>query len=192
MDLCIISTLFFGMFSYLSAPLVLVFFCNPSIRKHVFCKSDGSKIRTFSMCFVGFVPSLFFSRFSLIFDAIRGSMLHYFSEKNRSGNHFKKRRPPNTNKGLCPCPEAPWQPPSRAHFSNKKQEFELEMLFEFVSMPLVSKNWSEMVVWVGFNCKFIKNKIEKLKRSMYYPEGFAPCDLTRPGQRPGELFASVG
>ena len=44
-----------------------------------------------------------------------------------------------------------------------------------------------MVVWVGFNCKFIKNKIEKLKRSMYYPEGFAPCDLTRPGQRPSEF-----
>ena len=22
---------------------------------------------------------------------------------------------------------------------------------------------------------------------MYYPEGFAPCDLTRPGPRPGEF-----
>ena len=74
MDLCIISTLCFGMFSYLSAPLVLVIFCNPSIRKHVFYKSDGSKIKAFSTCFVGFVPSLFFLRFSLIFDAIWGSI----------------------------------------------------------------------------------------------------------------------
>ena len=96
MDLCIISTLCFGMFSYLSAPLVLVFFCNLSIRKHVFCKSDGSKIRTFSMCFVGFVPSLFFLRFSLIFDAIRGGHFALFFRKKQFRKSLQKMTLPQT------------------------------------------------------------------------------------------------
>ena len=124
MDLCIISTLCFGMFSYLSAPLVLVIFCNPSIRKHVFYKSDGSKIKAFSTCFVGFVPSLFVFRFSLIFHAIWGSIWHQLWEKKRSETLSKKGSPLVSNYRLWPWPGAPWQPPSRAHFSNKKQYFE--------------------------------------------------------------------
>ena len=114
MDLRIISTLCFGMFSYLSAPLVLVFFCNPSIRKHVFCKSDGSNIRTFSRCFVGFVPSSFFLRFSLIFDAIRGSILHFFSEK-QFRKSLQKMTLPQTQireiRDYAPAQRLPGSPP---------------------------------------------------------------------------------
>ena len=94
MHFCFISTLFFGMCSYLSAPLVLVIFGNRSIRKRVSCKSKGINFSKFPTCFVGFVSSLFLLRFSLIIDAILCSIWHQFREKNPSENRFKKRVPP--------------------------------------------------------------------------------------------------
>ena len=186
MDFSFISTPFFDIVLYLSAPLVLVIFDNPSIRKRVSCKSKGINFSKFSTCFVGFVPSLFFLRFSLIFDAILCSVWHQFWEKNPSENRFKKRCPLVSNDSLWPWPGAPWQPPSRAHFSNKKQLFELEMLFEFVSMPLVSKKLHGNGFLSWFRLQMFQKKSKKWKGSMYYAEGFAPDDLTRPGQRPGE------
>jgi hypothetical protein len=60
MDFGFISTQVLDIFLYLSAPLALVIFDNHSIRKHVSWKSKSFKSKTFSMCFVGFVPSLFF------------------------------------------------------------------------------------------------------------------------------------
>ena len=60
MDFGFISIAFFVTLANLSTPLVLVIFCNPSIRKHVFGKSDGIKFNTFSTCFVDLVPSLVF------------------------------------------------------------------------------------------------------------------------------------
>ena len=70
MDFGFISTQFFDICLYLSAPLVLVIFDNLSIRKRVSCKSEGIKFSTFSTCFVDFVPSSFFIRFFEFFEAI--------------------------------------------------------------------------------------------------------------------------
>ena len=93
MDFGFISTQFFDIFLYLPAPLVLVIFDNPSIRKRVSCKSKGVKFSTFSTCFVDFVSSSFFNRLCDLFEAIWGSIWHHFSEKNASENRLKKREP---------------------------------------------------------------------------------------------------
>ena len=76
MDFGFISTRFFDIVLYLSAPLVLVIFDNHSIRKRVSRKSEGFNFSRFPTCFVGFISSLFLLRFSLIFDAIWGSIWH--------------------------------------------------------------------------------------------------------------------
>ena len=94
MDFGFISTPFFYFVLYFSAPLVLVIFDNPSMRKRVSCKSKGNTFSTFPAFFVDFVSSLFFIRFCDIFEAILGSIWHNFLEKNPSGNHFKKWDPP--------------------------------------------------------------------------------------------------
>ena len=59
---------------YLSAPLVLVIFDNPSMRKRVSCRSEGNKFSTFSAFFVDFVSSSFFVTFRDLFDAILDSI----------------------------------------------------------------------------------------------------------------------
>ena len=117
MIFCIISTLFFGMCSYLSMPLVLVvIFCNSSIRKHVFCrKSNGSKIRTSSMCFVGFVPSLFL--FEIFFDFRCHSGVHValFFRKKTFRESLQKKMPPKTQmreiRDYAPARRLPDSPP---------------------------------------------------------------------------------
>ena len=68
MDFGFIPAQFFDIFLYLSAPLVLVIFDNPSIRKRVSCKSKGIKFSTFSAFFVDFVSSSFFIRFRDLLD----------------------------------------------------------------------------------------------------------------------------
>ena len=56
-------------------------------------------------------------------------------------------------------------------------------------MALVPRNWSEMAVWEGFDCKSFKQKNRK--------NGKGRCrkhmvrDLTRPGQRPGVFFCKI-
>ena len=57
------------------------------------------------------------------------------------------------------------------------------MLFEFVSMALV---WLFELVSIA---KISKNetKMVNMKSRCQNPKGFAPDDLTRPGQRPGEF-----
>ena len=60
MDFGFISTYVFGICLDLSAPLVLVIFDNPSIRKRVSCKSESIKFSTFS----AFVWTSFQVRFS--------------------------------------------------------------------------------------------------------------------------------
>ena len=107
MDVGFISTQLFDIVLYLSAPLVLVIFDNPSIRKRVSCKSKGVKFSTFSTCFVDFVSSSFFIRFCDLFEAIWGSMWHHFREKNHSENRLKKREPLFENAGLWRDPGAP-------------------------------------------------------------------------------------
>ena len=78
MDFGFIPAQFVDIFLYLSAPLVLVIFDNPSIRKRVSGKSEGVKFRTFSTCFVDFVSSSFFIGFCKFFEAIFGSIWHTF------------------------------------------------------------------------------------------------------------------
>ena len=60
MDVGFMSTLLFGIFLYLSAPLVSVIVGNSSIRKHVSCKSKGVKFSILSTCFADFVSSVVF------------------------------------------------------------------------------------------------------------------------------------
>ena len=94
MDVGFLSTLFFDMLLYLSAPLVLVIFGNHSIRKRVSCRSKDFNFYTFSTCFADFVSSSFFMRLCYIFEAIWGSSWHHFWEK-RSGNRSKNGGPPD-------------------------------------------------------------------------------------------------
>ena len=82
MDVGFISSHVFCIFLDSSAPLVLVIFDNPSIRKRVSCKSKGIKFSTFSTCFVDFVSSSFFIGFCDLFEAIWSSIWHHFWEKN--------------------------------------------------------------------------------------------------------------
>ena len=123
MDFGFILLLFFGICLYLSASLVLVIFGNISIRKGVSCKSEGIKFSTFSACFVEFVSSVVFIRLCYLFEVIRGSILHNFSERNCSGNRFKKVPPPTLLEIYqhTACPAAPRDAASRAHNSNKKR-----------------------------------------------------------------------
>ena len=139
---------FFEYFFHNNCPhLVLVSFCKRSIRKHVFGKSDGIKFNTFSACFVDLVSSHVFSAIFLDCLCHLGFHLAPFLRNKPFRKSLQKETPPqNTNEEnewLCPCPEAPWQPPSRAHFSNKKQLFEqlFEALFEFIV---------EKMIWVLF------------------------------------------
>ena len=78
MDFGFIPAQFFNIFLYLSAPLVLVIFDNPSMRKRVSCKSKGNTFSTFPAFFVDFVSSLFFIRFCDLFEANLGSIWHHF------------------------------------------------------------------------------------------------------------------
>ena len=89
-----ISTQFFGMFSYLSALLVLVIFGNLSLRKNVFCKSDGIKFNTFSTCFVDLVPSLVFLCMFLFCWCHFVFHLAPISRKNPFRKSFQKKVPP--------------------------------------------------------------------------------------------------
>ena len=97
MDCGFISTPFFCIVLDLLAPLVLVIFGNPSIRKRVSCKSKGVKFSTFSTCFVDFVPSSFFIRFCEFFEAIWGSIWHHFSEKKPFRKSLQKKGAPCSN-----------------------------------------------------------------------------------------------
>ena len=97
MDVGFISTRFFDILLYLSAPLVLVIFDIFSIRKRVSCKFKGTKFGTFSTCFVDFVSSSFFIRFCDIFEAILGSIWHNFEKKNVPKMTSKKGDPLGEN-----------------------------------------------------------------------------------------------
>ena len=57
MDLGCILTPFLDIRLHLSAPLVLVIFCNLSIRKLVFQRFEGIHFNNFSACVVDFVSS---------------------------------------------------------------------------------------------------------------------------------------
>ena len=85
--------IFFKICLHLSAPLVLVIFCNHSIRKLVLQRSEGIVSTHFQHVLSTSFQVSFFIRFSWIFGAIVRSMRHPFSEKNGSENSFKKGAP---------------------------------------------------------------------------------------------------
>ena len=126
------------MFLHLCTPLVLVIFYNLSIRKLVFHRSHGINFNTFCAWFFDFISSVIFVRIFLTFEAILVSIWHHFSEKNCSENGYEKRGPIHQNRSLWTCPEAPREAASRAHFSNKKHQFEhkfQKLLLELMSCP---------------------------------------------------------
>ena len=78
-----------------------------------------------------------------MFDASWGSMWHHSSEKNAPGNGFKKSSLQHGNQGLLS--RGSQRATSRAHFSNKKQQLELNVLFELVSIAICWKKIIEML-----------------------------------------------
>ena len=97
-------------------------------------------MNTFSIRFVDFVAGLVLYKTFSDFYAIWDPIWHHVSEKIVREIASKKEAPLFENEELLTCPVAPRDAALRAHFSNKKQQLELELLFEFVSMALVPKN----------------------------------------------------
>ena len=103
-----------------------------------------------------------------------------FCEKRILQQMLKKGVPPESNYPLFRCQEAPWQTPSRAHFSNKKQLFEQQ--FKHCSMLL-----REKVSWIRcwcccccFCCVFVA-----VIGTFWFSKA---GDLTRPGQGPANCW----
>ena len=96
---------------------------------------------------------------------------------------FKKRCPPDSNRGLWPWPGAPWQPPSCARCLNKKQLFEQETT---TWAHFWVRFWALFLEWVISESMFEKMWIFSwnLKPSLFsyclFPKA---CDLTRSGPR---------
>ena len=63
------------------------------IRNFGFQRSTGIHFKTYPKCFADSVPSVVFFELSLIFGKISGPSWQHLSEKNGSGNSFKKRGP---------------------------------------------------------------------------------------------------
>ncbi len=74
-DLGDVPTSFFYIFLHLSAPLFLVFFCNPSIRKLVFQRYIGINFNRFCACFFDFISSVVFDKIFSTFGGIWGFVL---------------------------------------------------------------------------------------------------------------------
>ena len=124
MDSGDISTPFFDICVHLSAPLILVIVCNHSIRKLVFHRSNGINFNTFcACCSTSFQVSFLNSC----------SVLGCHVGKHVSGNSEKGIRQ-HENDTLLTFREAPRHAASHAHFSNKKKQLELKMVFEFVPL----------------------------------------------------------
>ena len=86
-----------------------------------------------------------------------------FQKKTVPEIALKKGSPQHENDTLWTRPEAPREAASRAHFSNKKKQFELEMLFEFVSIAFFPQKIGN-VVWVRLNCNCSNFVFEKMER----------------------------
>ena len=106
-------------------------------------------------------------RFSQIWDAIWGSVWHHFSEKtNGSENSFKKGSPNMKTPPYEHVRGAPREAFSREHFSNKKQQFDFEMLFEFGSFAFFSRICSKMLFELTSIANVPKTSSNKCKGSV--------------------------
>ncbi len=81
------------MFLQLFAPLVLVIFYNPSIRKLVFHRSRGINFNTFCACFFYFISSVVFDNVFLSFGVNLGLHWASFFRKKRFRKWLRKKGP---------------------------------------------------------------------------------------------------
>ena len=106
----------------------------------------------------------------------------------------KKGARPYANEGLWPCPEAPWQPPSRARFSEQettiwaRNKNSCSFLNPFQS-PFPGMGYFLISCLKKCSCfDEIWNKKDKsLQMFFSYCSFPKACDLTRSGPRPGEF-----
>ena len=83
-------------------------------------------------------------------------------KKNCSENGFEKRGPIHENKSLWTCPEAPREAASRAHFSNKKQQFQ----HKFQTLLLELKSCARKCCFNWFALQCFQKCSKKWKDSM--------------------------
>ena len=62
------------------------------------------------------------------------------------------------------CPVSPREAASRGHFSNKKQQFELKILFEVVSIAFFPKHCGEMLLDLVSNANVQKHVSKNIRR----------------------------
>ena len=159
MHLWFVSTPLVGMFSHLSTPLASVIFCNHSIRKHVFGKSDHIKFNTFSTCFVDLVPSLVFYCIFLVCWCNFVFHLAPISRKKPFRKSFQKKGAPlsqttdyDRGPGLPDSPPRVRTSQTRNKSSSSKcclnscpwlwfRKIDRKLLFELASFANVSKKW---------------------------------------------------
>ena len=108
----------------------------PFHSKTRFPQAQWHNFNSFVACFFDFVSSFVFDNNLRFMMPVAGQFGIMF-QKNDSEKSFKKRGP---------RPEAPREAASRAHFSNKKQQLELKMLLEFVTIASLPKNCLEMLL----------------------------------------------
>ena len=126
-----------------------------------------------------FLGCLFQDRFLIVLGSVSGSIWAPFRGENRTqiGQYMKSNfgsifgDPPLADGSLFPWPGAPWQPPSRARFSEQ-----------------------ETIIWARnkINCSFLSPCLKlcskkTISNDFSYCSFPLACDLTRSGPRPGEF-----
>ncbi len=123
----------------------------------------------------------------------------FWLKKGLQTNVQKKGAPPYANSSLWPWPGAPWQPPSRARFSEQetavwaaRNKSSCSFLSPFLSpcpgMGYFWVNfWKLLIFW--WNLKQKKtNNCRSFFSYCLFPKA---CDLTRSGPRPGEFLLQL-
>ena len=133
-------------------------------------------------------PCFVFDNIFSDFWCLSGVQLASYSRKTGHKKASQKGTNQHENATLWTCPEAPREAASRANFLNKKQQLELKMLFEFVSVVFFYKNaWKCCSNWLPLQMfqQFVRRN---WKGSC---QEHITCDLTRPWPRPGESVESI-
>jgi len=181
------------MFLQLFAPLALVIFYNPSIRKLVFHRSRGINFNTFCGCFFDFISSVVFDHVFLTFGGNLGLHLaSIFKKKTLPKMASKKGAPHIKTSTYEHVRRLPGRPPRVRAFSkrnncfNKKQQFEhklLDFLFEFLLVLFLFVLFLKMLCQIVFISDFLKTSSKQNGKCQEH----LVDDLTRPRPRPGEL-----
>ena len=124
-------------------------------------KTRFSKVRghyflyIFSM-FCDFSSSFFLPHFLGLFMSFAIPFAIILQKKTVPKIASKRGAPQHVNMELWTSPEAPRETASRAHFSNKKQQFELKTLVELVSIAFSFQQLLGNATWICFNFKCFK------------------------------------